>query len=143
VTGPVLAVGDPAVLGAALDALPEGTWVEVTTPEGDRHLVVRVPGGWHLPGDVTVASADVVEGRPSRVEILGDDGHLPPEVAIVEARLAFDRARVAQDWDAAETLTREMEDLDSVGWSEAGRLRDEIQAWLDLLGEDPGDSPQW
>jgi hypothetical protein len=34
-------------------------------------------------------------------------------------------------------LTAELDDLDSVGWVEAGRLRDEVQAWLDLFGEDP------
>jgi hypothetical protein len=25
-----------------------------------------------------------------------------------------------------------MDDLDSVGWAEAGALRDEVHAWLDL-----------
>ncbi|WP_166136526.1 hypothetical protein [Nocardioides ochotonae] len=65
-----LDVGDPAALEAALDALPEGCWIEVTNEDG-RHLVVRVPGGWHLPGDVTVASGDVADGRPERVEVVG------------------------------------------------------------------------
>lgn len=136
-TGPLLDVGDPVALGAALDAVPEGCWVEVTADDGGLFLLVRVPGGWHLSGDVVVASADVAEGRPVRVEVLGDDGHLPPEVAIAEARAAFDRARAEGDWEAAESLTREMDDLDSVGWAEAGALRDEVQAWLDLHGEDP------
>jgi hypothetical protein len=34
-----------------------------------------------------------------------------------------------------------MDDLDSLGWAEAGKLTDEAQAWLDLYGEDPGDMP--
>lgn len=129
-------MGDPAALEAELEALPEGCWIEVEAG-GETYLVLRVPGGWHLPGDLTVASGDVAEGRPSRVEVLGDDGHLPPEQTIAEAREAFTRAKAAEDWGAAETLTREMDDLDSVGWAEAGALRDTIQAWLDRFGEDP------
>ena len=34
--------------------------------------LVRVPGGWHLPGDVVIASGDVADGRPESVEVLGD-----------------------------------------------------------------------
>ncbi len=30
------------------------------------------PGGWHLPGDLVIASGDVADGRLSRVEALGD-----------------------------------------------------------------------
>src|SRR5438477_418443 len=69
----VLDVRDPTALEAALEAQSEGCWVEVTVA-GERLLVVRVPGGWYMPGDLTVASADIVEGRPTRVEVLGDDG---------------------------------------------------------------------
>lgn len=63
---------DPAALEAALEALPEGTEVEVEVA-GEELVLVRVPGGWHLPGDVVVASGDVADGRPTRVEVL-DDG---------------------------------------------------------------------
>lgn len=66
-----LDVVDIAALHAALEALPEGTWVAVTVA-GEDLRVVRVPGGWHMPGDLTVASSDVAEGCPDAVEVLGD-----------------------------------------------------------------------
>lgn len=137
-TGALLDVSDPAALAASLEALPEGCWVEVTAG-GERHLVVRVPGGWHLPGDMAVASEDVADGRPSRVEVLGDDGHLPAGEAVAAASAEFARARDEQDWDAADVLTRELDDLASAGHAAAGALRDEVDAWLALAGEDPGD----
>ena len=56
--------------------------------------------------------------------------HLPPLQAIVEARAAFDRAKASGDADEAESLTGELDDLDSVGWAEAGALRDEVALWL-------------
>lgn len=49
-----------------------------------------------------------------------------------EARAAFERAKASGDVDQAEALAREMDDLDAVGWVEAGALRDEVPAWLDL-----------
>ncbi|GAA1920192.1 hypothetical protein [Nocardioides marmoribigeumensis] len=68
-----LDVSDPVALEAALEALPEGTWVEVDA--GVEVLrVVRVPGGWHLPGDLAVASADVVDGEPGSVVVLTEEG---------------------------------------------------------------------
>ncbi|MGN6253363.1 MAG: hypothetical protein ACTHNS_16285 [Marmoricola sp.] len=120
---------DPAPLAAALDALPEGTWVEVGVA-GETHLIVRVPGGWHLPGDLAVASADVAEGRPERVEVLGPDDHLPPEQAVARARDAL--ARMA-DPSEADAVAREMDDLAAVGWPEAAALRDRAAAWRDAL----------
>ena len=133
-----LDVRDSAALEAALEAQPEGCWVEVTVA-GERLVVVRVPGGWHLAGDRTVASADVVEGRPTRVDMLGDDGRLPVAATIERSRGAFPRARAEQDWEEPEVLTAELDDRASVGWVEAGALRDEIDAWLCLYGDDPGD----
>lgn len=59
-----------ADLEAWLEALPEGTWVEVTVA-GEALRVVRVPGGWWLPGDLVVASGDVADGRPEGVAVLG------------------------------------------------------------------------
>jgi hypothetical protein len=67
---------DPVALEAALEAQPDGCWADVTV-EGERLLTVRVPGGWHLPGDLTVASSDVADGRPPRVEVLGTTGTCP------------------------------------------------------------------
>jgi len=58
---------------AALDALPLGCWLEVVTNVETFHLQ-RVEGGWHLPGDLTIASGDVLDGQPERAETLfGDD----------------------------------------------------------------------
>lgn len=37
--------------------------------------MVRMPDGWCLYGDLTIAS--VADGRPERLEVLGDGGHLP------------------------------------------------------------------
>lgn len=62
---------DPSALEAALDGLPVGTWVEVTTAR-ETFRLRRVPGGWYLPGDVVVASGDVVDGRPESVRVLND-----------------------------------------------------------------------
>lgn len=126
----VLDCSDRAALVRDLEALPEGTWVHVVT-DGQRHLLRRVPGGWHLTGDMAVASEDVADGEPTHVEVLGLDDHLPPEEAIAEARRGLDVARAVGDSEAVETLSREMDDLDSVGWPEAGALRDEALAWLD------------
>jgi hypothetical protein len=39
----------------------------------------------------------------------------------------------------AEALTGELDDLDSVGWAEAGALRDQIRAWLAAYGDEPYD----
>lgn len=72
-----LDASDPAALEAALEALPPGTAVRVTTPDGADHVAHRVEGGWYLPGDVVVASGDVADGRPSRVEVLDLFGEDP------------------------------------------------------------------
>ncbi|WP_281966296.1 hypothetical protein [Serinicoccus marinus] len=80
-----LPVADPAALEAALEALPRGTWVAVVPgppppdvpgedpfdPADYAETVLRVPGGWYLPGDLVVASGDVADGRPLRVEVVG------------------------------------------------------------------------
>lgn len=66
---------DPARLEAALEALPLGAAVLVTAG-GASHTIHRVPGGWWLDGDLTVASGDVADGRPAEVEVVdpfGDD----------------------------------------------------------------------
>jgi hypothetical protein len=133
---------DPVALEAALEAQTEGRWAEVTV-EGERLLIVRVSGGWHLPGDLAVSSGDIVDGRPTAVVILGGDGRLSAPAAIGQARAAFARARAEQAWEGAAALTGELDDLDSSGWDEAGALRDEIHRWLDLFGEDPGDVTGW
>lgn len=127
----------PAALEAALEALAPHQWVAVETPEGERHLLCRVPGGWVEPGDgVTLASGDVADGRPTRVDLLGDDGLLPPEVEVEEARLALARATVTHDREAADAVARAMDDLDSVGFTGAGALRDQALAWLEGGGDD-------
>jgi len=54
---------------STLDAVPEGHWIEVTT-NGETFRLVRVPGGWYLPGDVVIASGDI---PPVSVEVLGED----------------------------------------------------------------------
>lgn len=68
-TGPDIT--DPAALKTALDALPLDHWIDVTT-NGETFRLVRVPGGWHVPGDLVIASGDVADGRPVSVEVLGD-----------------------------------------------------------------------
>lgn len=73
--------------------------------------------------------------------MLGDDGRLPAPATIERSRAAFARARAEQDWEGADALTAELDDLASVGWVEAGALRDEISAWLELYGDDAGDLP--
>jgi hypothetical protein len=50
---------DLIALKAALDAVPLGHWIEVET-DGELFRLVRVPGGWYLPTDVVIASADVL-----------------------------------------------------------------------------------
>lgn len=78
-----LDVSDARALEAALEALPLGTWVEVTPaslvepdslpgedtfdPADYAETLQRVPGGWYLPGDVVIASGDIVDGRPLQV----------------------------------------------------------------------------
>jgi hypothetical protein len=59
-------------LEAALDAAPPGTLARVVT-DGQTYLLHRVNGGWHLPGDVVIASGDVADGRPSAVTLLDAD----------------------------------------------------------------------
>ena len=136
-----LSVADPEALEAALEAAPVGTVARVTTPDGVRLYPRRVPGGWYLPGDMAVASADVVAGQPRAVALLRDDldawaeeaqgEYLPPVLEIEQATLVWLRAREAGNREAAENLTAGLDDLDSVGFAEAGALRDEILAWLE------------
>lgn len=54
---------------AGLKAVPLGHWIEVSTA-GETFRLARVPGGWHVPGDV--ASGDLVDGEHDCVEVLGD-----------------------------------------------------------------------
>jgi len=70
-----LDVTDPAALEAALDAAPLDTLARVETAGGETLTVVRVPGGWHLPGDLTVTSGDVAEGGPRAVSLLLDQDY--------------------------------------------------------------------
>lgn len=65
-----LDVTDPTALEAALEAAPLDTLARVVTAGGERLTVRRVPGGWDLPGDLAVASADVAAGEPRAVALL-------------------------------------------------------------------------
>lgn len=65
---------DPATLEVALDAAPLHTLGRVVTADGQVMLIRRVPGGWHLEGDLTVSSGDVVDGEPVAVSLLMDEG---------------------------------------------------------------------
>jgi len=71
----------PAALAAVPDALPEDTWPEVTK-DGGTLRVMRVPGGWHLNGDLSLSSAGVAEGGPTSVAALAPS---PEDVARVRA----------------------------------------------------------
>jgi hypothetical protein len=64
-----LDVQDLSALEAALDAVPEGVWIEVITA-GERFLLRRVSGGYYLPGDLVIASGDVCQGKPESVEVI-------------------------------------------------------------------------
>lgn len=66
---------DPAALEAALDAAPLHTLARVVTADGQVLTISRVPGGWHLEGDLAVSSGDVADGRPRAVSLLppGED----------------------------------------------------------------------
>lgn len=66
-----LDVTDPTALEAALEAAPLHTVARVTTPAGETFDLTRTASGWYLPGDVVIASADVVEGRPVAVALYG------------------------------------------------------------------------
>lgn len=66
-----LDVHDLSALEGALDAVPLGDWVEVTT-NGETFALQRCSGGWHLPEDVVIASGDVCDGCPTRVVVLGE-----------------------------------------------------------------------
>lgn len=68
-----LSVSDPAALEAALEAAPLDTTARVTTADGERLTVRRVPGGWYLPGDVVVASGDIAYAEPRAVSLLRDE----------------------------------------------------------------------
>jgi len=60
----------PATLEEALDAAPLGTRAPVTIADGSETLtVMRVPGGWYLPGDLTVTSGDIADARPRAVSL--------------------------------------------------------------------------
>ncbi|GAB3434739.1 hypothetical protein GCM10027517_03130 [Phycicoccus ginsengisoli] len=62
---------DLDALEAALEAAAPGTVARVVGAEGN-FVLRRVEGGWYLPGDLVIASADVAEGRPGVVELMSD-----------------------------------------------------------------------
>ncbi|MGZ8741672.1 MAG: hypothetical protein ACXWXO_01990 [Nocardioides sp.] len=66
-------MSDPAALEAALEAAPLDTVAQVTTVDGERLTVQRVPGGWYLEGDVVVASGDIADAGPRAVSLLRDE----------------------------------------------------------------------
>ncbi len=66
---------DPAALEDALEAAPLYTLARVVVNETGTFIIHRAPGGWHLPGDVTVTSGDVADGRPSAVSMLMDEDY--------------------------------------------------------------------
>lgn len=104
-----LDVRDPAALEAALEALPLGEWVEVETV-GEVFRLVRMPGGWHLPGDLTVASGDVVDGHPARVVLLGNlFGEDPGDLTGRQPTTDTDSEALEYLWDEDPDEAREME----------------------------------
>jgi hypothetical protein len=139
-----LDVTDPTRLEAALDAAPQGTLARVLTGEGEPLLARRVPGGWHLPGDVAVASADVAGGAPRAATLLLDDGrpatagYLAPAAAVYRAWSAMEEG----DREGAEAMAAELDDLASAGWEACGLARDCVEAWL-LFGDDPFDEEDY
>ena len=65
---------DPLALEAALEAAPLHTLGRVVNDSG-TFIIHRVPGGWYLPGDLTVTSGDVADGRPTAVSMLMDEDY--------------------------------------------------------------------
>src|SRR4051794_15791617 len=108
--------GERVALEAALEAAEMGTLALVETAAGDQYVVERVPGGWHLEGDVVVTSGDVAGGDPRGVHFLDLTGeYLSPEAAIRRARAALADGGL----DGCTAALAEMDDLASVGWPEA------------------------
>ncbi|MEE3127068.1 MAG: hypothetical protein VX494_07630 [Actinomycetota bacterium] len=70
-------MSDPAALEVALEEAPLDTLAQVVTSGGEPLTVVRVPGGWYLPGDMAVASADVAWAGPREVALLDGFGDTP------------------------------------------------------------------
>jgi len=67
-----LDTSDPDRLEAQLEAAPLGTCARIEHEDGAVFHVYRTPGGWYLPGDMAVASRDVVDGEPVSVALLDD-----------------------------------------------------------------------
>jgi hypothetical protein len=88
-----LSTEDWGDLEAALEALPDGTWLRVHNDLG-VHRVRKVGGAFWLVGDLAVSAGDVADGRPTHVEVLPDTDHealalladLDPEEAAALAR---------------------------------------------------------
>ncbi len=97
-----LATTDPAALEAALEAAPIDTLARVESAEGEVFLIHRVPGGWHLPGDLTVTSGDVADGRPSAVSLLMEEDYRQDEGLAVLADLDPEDARDVATWAEAQ-----------------------------------------
>ncbi|HEV8056003.1 MAG TPA: hypothetical protein VGP51_05910 [Nocardioidaceae bacterium] len=93
---------DPVALEAALEAAPLHTLARVESAEGEVFLIHRVPGGWHLPGDLTVTSGDVAEGRPTAVSMLMDEDYRHDEGLMLLAEIDPDDARDVATWAEAQ-----------------------------------------
>jgi hypothetical protein len=67
-----LAVDDLSALEVALDAVPVGDWIEVITAGETFRLRCVAAGSFYLPGDLTIRSGDICDGKPSSVKVLTD-----------------------------------------------------------------------
>ncbi len=92
---------DPAALEAALEAAPLHTLARVVNDSG-AFIIHRVPGGWYLPGDLTVTSGDVGDGRPTAVSMLMDEDYRTDEGLAILADLDPDDARDVATWAEAQ-----------------------------------------
>ena len=97
---------NPTTLEAALEAAPIDTLARVVNESG-TYLIHRVPGGWHLPGDLTVTSGDVADGRPSAVSMLMDEDYRHDEGLMLLADIDPDDARDVATWAEAQRSERD------------------------------------